>query len=73
MSVTRLWNIVAMDDADEDGGTLYCLRNEHSEWVAMASWPQPLEQLAREFGAIAHSAPSPAPGFSVRVGDPDWT
>ena len=41
--------LVAIDDADEDGGTLYVLYDGRVP-VKAASWPMPLEAWARENG-----------------------
>ena len=38
--------IIAVDGADEDGGTLYVLYNRDGEVRAAAAWPQPLELSA---------------------------
>ena len=37
------YRITAQDGADDDGGTLYCLYDDHGRVVAASAWPQPLE------------------------------
>lgn len=44
------YTITAYDDADDDGGTLYVLRDHHQRIVTSYSWPQPLEYLAHIVG-----------------------
>ncbi len=43
------YGLVALDGADEDGGTLYALLDEGRP-VLSAAWPQPLHQYAAERG-----------------------
>ena len=44
------YTIVALDGADDDGGTLYVLYDETGELLTSSAWPQPLEQYARLAG-----------------------
>lgn len=44
------YTLVAIDGADDDGGTLYVLYDEHGCIVSGASWPHPLEALAHAAG-----------------------
>jgi hypothetical protein len=44
------YRIAAQDDADEEGGTSYWLYDDLGRVLAGASWPQPLEEIARVVG-----------------------
>ena len=48
--MTNHYTMVALDGADDDGGTLYVLYDEDGQLVSSCAWPQPLEQYARLAG-----------------------
>ena len=52
------WVIVAQDGADEDGGTLYTLFDEHGNVQVSAAWPHPLEERALLAGRATVRGPS---------------
>lgn len=45
------YGLVAIDGADDDGGTLYVLHVTAGRPVLSAAWPQPLERFAADQGA----------------------
>lgn len=44
------YSMVAIDGADDDGGTLYVLYDEHGRQITGSAWPQPLEAIAQLAG-----------------------
>jgi hypothetical protein len=56
MEAAPTWSLVAIDGADDDGGTLYVLYDAEQRMVAGACWPQVLEQIAQRAGALVKRA-----------------
>jgi hypothetical protein len=53
----RRYTITPQDGADDDGGTLYVLRDDKGEVLAGHAWPMPLERLAASRGARVEYLP----------------
>lgn len=66
------FSLMALDGADDDGGTLYVLLDDDQPVLA-AGWPMPLEEYAARHGRDVRRVPSPLGGDRpADYGPDDW-